>query len=82
MAELAFKTLSFEIKGEDLQVNLLRIFYAKIPIEELNQVGPFKLIDQHTLEFTDTYQEKAEMKFSYLLSKYFDNLKNSINDNG
>jgi uncharacterized protein len=81
MAELTFKTLSFQIKGEDLQVNLLRIFYAKIPIEELNQVGPFKLIDQHTLEFTDTYQEKAEMKFSYLLSKYFDNLKNSINDN-
>ncbi|MBT4805024.1 radical SAM protein [Candidatus Woesearchaeota archaeon] len=81
MAELAFKTLSFEIKGEDLQVNLLRIFYAKIPLSELNQIGPFKLIDQHTLEFTDTYQEKAEMKFSYLLSNHFDNLKNSINGN-
>ncbi|MBT6773865.1 radical SAM protein [Candidatus Woesearchaeota archaeon] len=81
MAELTFKTLSFELKENELQVNLLRIFYAKIPIEELNQVGPFKLIDQHTLEFTDTYQEKAEMKFSYLLSKHFDNLKNSINGN-
>ena len=81
MAKLAFKTLSFEIKGEELQVNLLRIFSAKIPLEELNHIGPFKLIDQNTLEFTDTYQEKAEMKFSFLLSKYFDDLKNSVNGN-
>jgi uncharacterized protein len=81
MAELNFKTLSFELKENELQVNLLRIFYAKIPLEELNQIGPFKLIDKNTLEFTDTYQDKAETKFSYLLANHFDNLKNSINDN-
>ncbi len=81
MAELTFKTLSFEIKENELQVNLLRIFYVKIPLEELKAIGPFKLIDGHTLEFTDTYQQKAETRFSFLLSNHFDNLKNSINNN-
>ncbi len=81
MAQLKFKTLSFEIKKDYLQVNLLRIFAAKIPLSELNKIGPFKLVDNHTLEFTDTYEHKAEKKFSFLLSNHFDELTNTINGN-
>ncbi|MBT3814254.1 radical SAM protein [Candidatus Woesearchaeota archaeon] len=81
MAQLNFKTLSFVLKKDQLQVNLLNIFYTKILVEELNQVGPFKLVDEHTLEFTETYQDKAERNFSNLLAKHLDQLKNSINGN-
>ncbi len=81
MAQLSFKTLSFKIDEKDLRVNLLRTFHCKIPLKELESVGPFKLIDQHTLEFIDTYKEKAEKRFSYLLANYFEKLKNTINGN-
>jgi len=78
MAHLSFKTLSFKLEKEYLRVNLLRTFYCKIPLSELKQIGFIKLKDQNTLEFDN---EKAETKFSFLLTKYFDKLKNSINGN-
>jgi uncharacterized protein len=81
MVRLDFITLGFELKKDNLQVNLLNIFYTKIPINELNSIGPFKLIDKHTIEFKDTYEHKANTKFSYLLAKYFKELKNSVNGN-
>ncbi|MBT4650921.1 radical SAM protein [Candidatus Woesearchaeota archaeon] len=81
MAQLNFQTLSFELKGEMLKVNLLNIFSTRIPLKELGKIGPFKFIDKNTIEFVDTYEHKAEKKFSFLLSKYFDGLVNTINGN-
>ena len=88
MTKLSFETLSFQLRNEndpeketELQVNLLRIFTTKIPVKELELIGPFKLIDEHTVEFIDTYQHKAELKFSFILNKYFDQLINTINGN-
>ena len=81
MAQLKFQTLSFEESKEELKVNLLKNFHCKIPLKELNLIGPFKFIDSHTIEFVDTYDYKAENKFSFLLTKYFKELKNSISGN-
>jgi uncharacterized protein len=78
MTHLSFKTLSFKQENEDLRVNLLRLFYCKIPVMELKKIGFIKIKDKHTLEFNN---EKAETKFSFLLTKYFDKLKNTINGN-
>ena len=81
MTKLSFETLAFELEEEQLQVNLLKMFTTKIPIKELELIGPFKLIDEHTVEFVDTYEHKAELKFSFILNKYFDQLVNTINNN-
>jgi len=78
MAQLSFKTLSFKQDKDYLRVNLLRIFYCKIPITALKQIGFKSLRDKNTLEFDN---DKAETKFSFLLTKYFEKLKNTINGN-
>jgi uncharacterized protein len=78
MAQLSFKTLSFKLDEKYLRVNLLRTFYCKIPLSELKQIGYVKLDDQHTLDFNS---KKADTKFSFLLTKHFDKLKNSVNGN-
>ncbi|MBU1631790.1 MAG: radical SAM protein [Nanoarchaeota archaeon] len=76
------KGLQFkESQVKELQVNLLRLFYTMIPFEEVEKISPFKIIDAHTIEFIDINQEKAEKKFSFLLAKYFANLKNKLTDN-
>ncbi|PIZ50936.1 hypothetical protein COY27_05305 [Candidatus Woesearchaeota archaeon CG_4_10_14_0_2_um_filter_33_13] len=78
MAHLNYKTLSFSLEKDNLRINLLRIFYCKVPIIELKKIGFLKLIDENTIEFDNN---KAETKFSFLLNKYFQDLKNSINNN-
>ncbi len=80
MVQLNFKTLSFRLQKDYLQVNLLNIFKTKIHLEELENISKFKLLDSHTLEFDDE-NDKAEIKFSFLLSKYLDDLINTINGN-
>src|SRR3989344_2634633 len=81
MAKLHYSTLSFHDKGEHLQVNLLRLFYTQIPKEEVEKIGKFSLLDQNTIEFAKLDQEKAETKFSFLLAKYFEQLKNKLTGN-
>ncbi len=81
MAELKFSTLAFEVKKEELVVKLLNLFTTKIPLSELEEIGRFNLKDAHTLEFNEKNQKRAELKFSSLLAKYMDHLKNSINGN-
>ena len=78
MTQLSFKTLSFKLEEKDLRVNLLRTFYCKIPLSELKQIGYVKLEDAHTLDFNN---KKADTKVSFLLTKHFDKLKNSVNGN-
>lgn len=81
MVKLHFNTLSFHDKGEHLQVNLLRLFYAEIPTEEVEKIAKYSLPDSNTIEFTKIDQEKAETKFSFLLAKYFEQLKNKLTGN-
>lgn len=80
-AKLSFKTLSFQEKGNELQVNLLKLFYTLIPNEELAEIGPFNVVDAHTVKFADVPLEKAEKRFSFLLGKYFSQLKNRLTGN-
>ncbi len=81
MAELSYETLSFMQKGENVQITLLNLFLAELPIQEFNSIGPFKILDPHTLEFTGTFQKKAEVKFAGLLHKAFENLTNKLTGN-
>ncbi len=81
MAKLHYGTLSFQDQEEHLQVTLLRIFSTKIPQEEVKKIAGYSLPDAHTIEFKKIDQEKAETKFSFLLAKYFDHLKNKLTGN-
>lgn len=82
MAKVSFETISFQEKGQDLQVTLLSKFYSLISKKEISQnLGEVKLIDAHTLEFPKVKQSKAELEFSQLLADSFDNLKNKLNGN-
>ncbi len=81
MAQLQFSTLSFQNKEDALQVTLLRLFQIIIPTEEVEKIGTFSLADAHTIDFPKLDQEKAETKFSFLLAKYFNKLKNKLTGN-
>lgn len=76
MPILTFKTLSFSKEEDGIKVTLLKLFTAKIPLTELEL--DYKIKNAHALEFKD---EKAKTKFLFLLSKYFHNLRNKINNN-
>lgn len=78
MASLSFKTISFQKKSDYLQINLLKIFQAKIP---LSGVGEFRLRDKNTLEFQNLTEKKAESLFFSQLSKALEDLINTLNGN-
>src|SRR3989344_1282238 len=80
MAMLSFETISFSETEEELHVTLLRLFKTTIPKEEVEHIAHFTLPDSHTIQF-DLNQEKAEIKFSYLLEKYFSSLSNKLTGN-
>ncbi|HLD72818.1 MAG TPA: radical SAM protein [Candidatus Nanoarchaeia archaeon] len=85
MAELNFETLTFALKGKNLQVNLLNLFYTKIPLTEVLKLGDFVLKENkgisNTISFPDLSPEKAAKRFSFLLGNHFEHLKNSLNQN-
>ncbi len=81
MAILTFQTLSFALTETSLKVTLLKLFSTEIPLEELEALGKYQVKNPHTLVFPALDQEKAEVKFSYLLSRYFDKLKNNLTGN-
>ena len=81
MATLTFETLTFHLNGSMLDVDLLRNFTTSIPTEEVEEIAPFELLDPHTLEFPNLEQEKAELKFSYVLHKYLNNLTTKLTGN-
>src|SRR3989344_4866783 len=86
MAILHFETLSFALEGEYLKVTLLKLFSTKIPLSEIEkQLGIINIPDPHTIEFKDQKsaheKEKTELKFSYLLDKYMDQLKTNLTGN-
>lgn len=81
MPSLTFETISFRLAGDVLNVDLLRGFTTSIPTEEVAEIAPFEITNAHTITFHNLNQEKAELKFSYLLNKYFDNLKTKLTGN-
>ena len=68
MAELTFKTLSFRISEDVLQVILLKLFTTSIPIEEVKSIGDFEVLNSHTIDFSNRDPDKVETKFSFLLA--------------
>lgn len=81
MATLTFETLTFRKSEDDLHVDLLRHFTTTIPFDELHNIAPFETVDPHTIRFDKIEQEKAEVKFSFLLNKYFEQLKTKLTGN-
>ncbi len=81
MATLRFETLSFDTKGDNVQVTLLNLFTTSIPQEELREIGDFEIADTHTIHFPNRPQEKAHTKFSFLLTKYMDDLHTILTGN-
>ena len=71
MGKLTFETLSFQEKKDVLQVTLLKLFTAEIPLKNMPE---YNLIDPNTIETN-------EKKFSLLLTKYLDKLKNKLTGN-
>lgn len=81
MVQLNFKTLSFNLQNDSLQVTLLNLFSASVPLAEVEEIASFTLVDPHKLQFNHPDQKKAETKFSFLLAKYFEQLKNKLTGN-
>ncbi len=81
MADLHFETLSFFDKGDDIQVTFLKLFITKIPKAELEKIASFKITNPHQITFQKIDPEKAEIKFSFLLDKYLENLTTTLTGN-
>lgn len=81
MALLTFDTLTFREKGPVLQVTLLHLFTTEIPSAEISHISAFTIPDEHSLSFPNIEQEKAEIKFSFLLAKYLTQLKTKLTGN-
>lgn len=81
MPTLTFETITFRPNGSMLNIDLLKGFTTSIPTEEVEDIAPFEIVDSHAIKFAGIQQEKAELKFSYLLNKHFDNLKTKLTGN-
>ena len=80
MAELTFETLTFKEEQNKIKVNLLKQFYFYLEKEDLNKIAQFKIKD-NAVTFQNISQERAEKKFSFLITKGLNELKNIITDN-
>ena len=76
MAELQYETLSFMEKEDDVVVTLLKLFKTSIPKAELAKIAGYK-VEKNKIVF-NLGQKKAEFRFSSLLNKHFEYLKNII----
>jgi len=71
MQTLTFETLSFQEKEDVLQVTLLNLFIAEIPLTEMPE---YTLINPNAIETN-------EKKFSLLLTKHLENIHNKLTKN-
>lgn len=77
---MLFKSLSFNIKGNELEVSLLGSFSFSIPTEEMNRLDKqgFRLTkDPHEIILSPS----AEKKFMHLVEKYMPDLTSTITGN-
>lgn len=81
MAKLNFETITFREKEDAVEIILLKMFASLISKEDLDNLGKWKIIDQHTIEFKDLSEKKAQTKFSFLLENSLENLTNKLTGN-
>lgn len=77
MAVLVFKDISFKEEKDKIRVTFLKIFYFYLEHAALELIGKFR-IKEHSIEFINVSEHQAGKKFSFLLSKGFSELKNSV----
>ena len=81
MAKITFETLSFKQEPEHLRVNLLKIFYTRIPLAELQNLGEFE-VEDHSINFPSQSEKKVAAQFASLLGKYVESsLVNQVSGN-
>ncbi len=77
--ELTYENLTFSDAKENVRVLFLKIYYFYISKDELKKLG-LKKIERHSLVFDDSKKPgNLEQKFSFLLTKGFDELYSTIN---
>src|SRR3989344_9031974 len=81
MSQLSFETLSFKQEQNCLVITLLQHFQTKIPLDAVNALFPFNIINSHTIEFTKLPPEKAHQKFLFLFEKYLPHLITKLTGN-
>ncbi len=77
MATLEFEDLKFKQLEQAIRVTLYDLFYFEIPNSELITIAPFT-VTTNTITFKEISEKKASNKFNILLSKYSENLLNTI----
>ena len=78
MAKIKFKDLTFEEFNNKVRVFFLDNYYFDIEKKELSNIGKFK-INKKSIEF-NVSENKARKKFTFLINKGFENLKNKLNN--
>lgn len=79
MTTLTFETITFQEKGNNIVITLLKLFKTSIPKEELTKIAPFE-ITKNSISF-NLDEEKANLRFSSLLNKHFQYLTNKLTGN-
>lgn len=64
-----------------ITVDLLRSYSLQIPKEELEAIAPFEMRNPHQIEFKGINQQKAKIKFFFVLNKYLSGLKTKLTGN-
>ena len=77
-ATLEFQDFGFVEQPDSVRVNFLKIFYFTIKKADLEHISQFK-ISKNSITFRDISERSAENKFNLLISRGFNDLKNSLN---
>ena len=79
MVILKYKNLSFSEHEDKIRILFLKIYYFYLNKKDLAKIGKIK-VKRNSIEIkSNKKEENVKQKFSYLLSKGFDNLKSTIN---
>ncbi|PIN78820.1 hypothetical protein COV16_05495, partial [Candidatus Woesearchaeota archaeon CG10_big_fil_rev_8_21_14_0_10_34_8] len=80
MATLTFETLRFSMQKEHLKVVFMKYYYFTLNNKDLLKIGEFSA-DWNSITFHNVSEKKLHNKFSMLLTKGFEDLKNIITGN-
>jgi uncharacterized protein len=81
MVELRFDTLTFRKRENEVVVTLLKLFTTVLPSEEIERIAPYEIQDPHTISFAHNDTDQIATKFSFLMAKYFEQLKTKLTGN-
>ncbi len=77
MPKITFQDLTFKKKADKVRVNFLKLYYFYLDKKELAKISDF-IIAKNSITFKGISEKKARNKFNFLLTKGFNNLKNSL----